>query len=160
MFSRKLVTVIGLFICLNQSHGLSFRNLEDHGSLSFIDNVKRQAIPPQRPGTGLPHNCSDLSTGLGNDCIATLNIPEYVQSWLSTHQCNAGEAFGNCFLRQSGAQGYDCTTLTTTITDNVTALNGACPLPFQNIFTTPEQFYTARNIIGKMPQAETFLWTE
>lgn len=81
-------------------------------------------------------NCSDPSTGRAPDCFTQLNLADYINNWVNTHQCYTGESFANCYLRQNSLGAFDCAAITA---------NG-CPAPQLSDITDAKAFYTAYNI--------------
>ena len=87
-------------------------------------------------------NCTDVTTGRDNKCWEELKLTKWVEDWVDTNACYAGEAFASCFLRKEGFPGLDCTGVKI---DACTAPQG------DNVLKQPEVFYVAYNIYGKDP---------
>ena len=85
-------------------------------------------------------NCTDPTTGRDNKCWEELHLSQWVEDWVDTNACYAGEAFASCFLRKEGFPGLDCTGIKI---DACTAPQG------ENVLKEPEVFYVAYNIYGK-----------
>ena len=85
-------------------------------------------------------NCTDVTTGRDNKCWEELKLTKWVEDWVDTNACYAGEAFASCFLRKEGFPGLDCTGI---------KIN-ACTAPQgDHVLKQPEVFYVAYNIYGK-----------
>ena len=83
-----------------------------------------------------PHNCSDLSNGLFDDCWAELKIRSYLRDWINGTICGREEGFADCFLRQHGWPGLSCADVS----------EGSCP-PIQGYSKMDVRpFYVAVNI--------------
>ena len=87
-------------------------------------------------------NCTDVTSGRDNKCWEELKLTKWVEDWVDTNRCYAGEAFASCFLRKEGFPGLDCTGIKI---DACTAPQG------DNVLKQPEVFYVAYNIYGKDP---------
>ena len=85
-------------------------------------------------------NCTDVTTGRDNKCWGELKLTKWVEDWVNTNACHAGEPFASCFLRKEGFPGLDCTGIKI---DACTSPQG------ENVLKEPEVFYVAYNIYGK-----------
>ena len=85
-------------------------------------------------------NCMDLTTGRSNKCWDELDLNDWIEDWLNNNSCRADEAFASCFLRKEKIPGLDCRGI------NI----NACVPPQGEIVNTPQAFYVAYNIYGKI----------
>ena len=116
--------------------GLVVPSLCDAGPLqvdSTTDQPQRLRLHQRQAS-----NCSSIREP-SNECFSSVDLGSYVQGWLQSNTCQAGEGFSTCYLRQNGLSGSDCTK----IADNL------CPSSRAPHGITLPIVYTIANIQGE-----------
>ena len=113
----------------------AFHSADDSASAPHLE-----ARAPQAVVSSDRINCSDVTTGRSNKCWAELNLTDYVNNWVKNADCDQGEGFSDCFLRQYGLSNLNCSAL----------VAGQCPAPQSpTLINDSKVFYVAYNIYGK-----------
>ncbi|KAI4159470.1 MAG: hypothetical protein LQ342_006549 [Letrouitia transgressa] len=97
-------------------------------------------IPPEVNPDEDQVDCHDTATGPATKCWDELNLTSWVQDWLDSHYCHEHEGFSDCFLRQNGFQGMDCSGVKL----------DTCTVPQNQEVASkhPEQWYVAYTIFS------------
>ncbi|KAL9610928.1 MAG: hypothetical protein Q9167_004406 [Letrouitia subvulpina] len=123
-------------------------NLTSTEGATPINSTVNQTIIGPAPGFIPPEvnpdedqvDCHDTATGPAKKCWDELNLTSWVQDWLDSHYCHEHEGFSDCFLRQNGFQGMDCSGVKL----------DTCTVPQNEEVASkhPEQWYVAYTIFS------------